>query len=86
MVAYGVSPRTIQLIHTYWGHLTIVSRDGGYFRMPFKGYYGITQGNPLSPPIFNAVVDAVIHYWVSVLAPTEDGTEVLGLSIHDLAS
>ena len=41
--------------------------------MTFKGYSGVTQGNPLSPTAFNVVVDAVIHYWVAVVAPTEDG-------------
>ena len=38
------------------------------------------------PTIFNVVVEDVIRHWVEVVAPTEDGTEVLGLSIQDLAA
>ena len=30
------------------------------------------------------VVDSVIRYWVTVVAPAEYGTEGLGLSIQDL--
>ena len=62
----------------------MLSSSSGYFGIPFKGYRGITQGNPLSPTIFNMTVDAVICYWVVMVAPTEDGTDVLGLSIQDL--
>ena len=60
IAAYGVSPRTIRLLQTYWGRLNMVARAGGYFGIPFKGYRGVTQGNPLYPTIFNMVVDAVI--------------------------
>ena len=38
----------------------MVDKAGGYFRCPFKGYQGVTQGDLLSPTIFNVVVDAVI--------------------------
>ena len=31
-----------------------------------KGYgVGVTQGNPLSPTIFNVVVDVVVRHWVT---------------------
>ena len=62
----------------------MVARAGRYFGIPFKGYHRVTQGNPLTPTIFNVVVDSTICYWVLVVAPTEDGTEELGLSIQDL--
>ena len=26
------------------------ARDGGYYGIPFKGCWGVTQGDPLSPP------------------------------------
>ena len=85
MAAYGVGPRAIRLLRKYWGRLTMVARDGGYFGMPFKGYCGVTQGDLLFPTISNVVVDAIICYWVAVAKPTGDGTEGLGLSIQDLA-
>ena len=49
------------------------------------GYRGATQGNPLSPTIFNVVIDAVICHWVTVVTPTASGTVGLGLTIIDLA-
>ena len=29
-----------------------------------KGSEALTQGDPLSPTIFNVVVDAVVHHWL----------------------
>ena len=56
----------------------MVEKSGGYFRLSFKVYRGVTQGDPLSPTIFNMVVDAVIWHWMAVVAPTEEGSEGLG--------
>ena len=81
LAVYGVGPRTVRLLRTYWDRLTVVTSSVGYFLLPFKGYPGITQGNPLSPTLLNMVMDAVICHWVMVVAPTEEGMEVLGLLI-----
>ena len=40
----------------------MVARAGSYYEKGFKGEQGVTQGDPLSPTIFNVVVDAVIGY------------------------
>ena len=48
----------------------MVVRAGGYYGTGFKGERGVTQGDPLSPTIFNVVVDVVVHHWVT-LAVTE---------------
>ena len=82
IAAYVVIPRTLRILQTYWGRLTMVARAGGYFGLPFKGYRGVTQCDPLSPTLFNVVVDAVIRHWVTVVAEIEAGTEVLGLLIQ----
>ena len=63
----------------------MVARAGVYYGPPFKGCRGVTQGYPLSPTIFNMVVDFVIGPWVTVVAATEAGTERLVLSIWYLA-
>ena len=44
----------------------MVARLGGYYGKAFKGARGVTQGDPLSPTIFNVVVDAVVSHWVTM--------------------
>ena len=39
----------------------------GYYGKAFKGDRGVTQGDPLSPTIFNVVVDAVVRHWIEGL-------------------
>ena len=46
----------------------------------------MTQGDPLSPTLFNVFVDAVLRHWVTVVVPTKNGREGLGLSIRDLVA
>ena len=62
-----------------------MARDGGYFGLPFKGYHSVIQGDPLSPTIFNVVVDAVIHHLVTVVVPNADGLEGQDLLLGELA-
>ena len=42
----------------------MVARAGGYYGTAFGGERGVMQGDPLSPTIFNVVVDAVVWHWV----------------------
>ena len=44
----------------------MVARAGGYYWEAFMGARGVTQGDPLSPTIFNVVVDAVVRHWVKM--------------------
>ena len=44
----------------------MVAREGGYYGDAFKGARGVTQGDPLSPTIFNVVVDAVVRHGVTM--------------------
>ena len=43
----------------------MVARAGGYYGAYFRGERGVTQDDPLSPNIFNVVVDAVVRNWVT---------------------
>ena len=45
----------------------MVAQAGGYYGKDFRGERGVTQGNPLSPTIFNVVVDVVVRHWVNGL-------------------
>ena len=67
-----------------------VSRAGGYFGDPFKGWSGVTQGDPLSPMISNMVVYAVLQILVSAVTATEGvverGTDVFVQAIQWLAA
>ena len=44
----------------------MIARAGGYYGTAFKGARGVTQGNPLSPTIFNVLVDVVFCHWVTL--------------------
>ena len=61
---YGVGPKARNLLQIYWHRLTMVARAGGYYGKAFRGERLVTQGDPLSPTIFNVVVDAVVRHWV----------------------
>ena len=64
---YSVGPNVRRLLKTYWRHLAMVARAGGYYGTAYKEERGVTQGDPLSPTIFNVVVDAVVQHWVNGL-------------------
>ena len=45
----------------------MIAIAGGYYRSSFQGFRGVMQGDPLSPTIFNMVVDAVVRHWYEVM-------------------
>ena len=56
----------------------MVERASGYQGETFKGYRGVTQGDPLSPTIFNVIVDAVLCHLVTVVAGEEEDPDGFG--------
>ena len=64
---YGVGPNVSRLLGNYWKQATLAARANRYYGTAFKGERGVTQGDPLSPTIFNVVVDAVVRHWVNGL-------------------
>ena len=84
----GVGPNTICIMRIYWAWIQIATAAGGHYRTAFQSHRGVTQGDPLSPTIFNVVVDTVILHWVTVVGVPQKGSgrEVLGTSIQDLSS
>ena len=61
---YGIGPGARRLLRNYWRRLTMAARSGGYYGTSSKGEQGVTQGKPLSPTLFNVVVDAVVRHWL----------------------
>ena len=53
---FVVVPWARRLLYAYWDRLNIVACAGGYYRAHFKGYQGMTQGDPMSPNVFNVVL------------------------------
>ena len=68
ILIYRVRPRMDSTLWYYWYNISMVARAGRYYGTPFKGHQGFTQGVPLSPTIFNMVVDAVISHRVTLVA------------------
>ena len=46
----------------------MVDRAGGYCGEAFKGFQGVNQVDPLSPTIFNVVVDSLVRHWISLVS------------------
>jgi hypothetical protein len=61
--SYGVGDRILHLLTHFWNSLTIVARQQGYYGTHFRSERGTTQGDIISPMIFNIVVDAVVRAW-----------------------
>ena len=58
---YGLSPNLQRLLQRYCYKQAVVPKDGSLFGQPFRMERGVTQGIPLSPKIFNILVDAVVR-------------------------
>ena len=58
---YGTGPNTIRLLERYWLKNFLVPKQSGFFGAPFQAHRGVTQGDIISPCIFNIVIDAVLQ-------------------------
>ena len=57
-MGHGFGPNLQRLIHRYWDKQKVVPKAWKYFGRPFFMKRGVTQGKPVSPTIFNIVLDA----------------------------
>ena len=63
----------------------MAAKEGGHYRPVFQMHRGVTQGELISPTIFNVVVDTIIQHWVTVVGVPQEGTnQGLGESIQTL--
>ena len=75
-----------RLLCRYFEGITIVAMAGHYYESLFKGYMGVTQGDKLSPAIFNMVVNAVIQHWETVVEGEDKVPEGFRRSVNNLAT
>ena len=57
---YGVGTRMLRILQTYWAQLQMVAKAGCHYMPVLQIHGGVTQGCPLSPTIFNVVVESII--------------------------
>ena len=75
--AAGVGEKALRLITRFWKHSVMACRAGGRYGRRFKARRGVTQGGPLSPTIFNLMVDAVVREWLSRALSPEEAREAI---------
>ena len=52
----------VRMYHeAFWDNGFLVCKAAGCVGVPFKAGRGVTQGRPVSPTIFNLMVDAIIR-------------------------
>ena len=85
MAGYGVGHRNIRILQTYWVGLQVAAKAGGRYLPALQSHYGVTQGKPLSPMIFNVFVYAVIRHWVTAVLGGQEGTGQEGLETSILS-
>ena len=68
MEGYRVGPWDWRILRAYWDRLHMVAHAGDYYGAEFQGFWGVTQGDPLSPTILNVVMEAVVRRRISLVA------------------
>jgi hypothetical protein len=64
---YGVGERCLRLLCNFWEHLVVVARQQNFYGNAFPSNRGTTQGDIISPTIFNIVTDAIVRTWFQQL-------------------
>jgi len=51
----------MKVLQTFWKSQVIAVRQNGFYGSVFEGGRGVTQGDIISPTIFNIMVDSVVR-------------------------
>ena len=73
----GTGEKALCLIARFWQQSVMVCQAGGRYGRPFRARRGVTQGGPLSPTIFNLMVDAVVREWLKHALMLEDAQRAI---------
>ena len=70
---YGMGPKLQRILQRCWDGKKVIPKAGSLFGRHFNTEIEVTQGNTVSPTIFNILVDAVIRkFFLEVCGPQED--------------
>ena len=63
----GVGPKIWRILKNFGDKAELACRASGHHGRVFKAWRGVTQGSPLSPTIFNLMVDSIVREWMRQL-------------------
>ena len=81
---YGLGPNLDRLLTNHLDQQRIVPKSGKSLRKYFQIGIGVTQGKPVSPMIFNIVVNAVARAVLDVLGGPQEAQHGLGWAAGDI--
>ena len=58
---YVLDPNIKRLLHHSWDEDSVIPNEGRFDERPFRTEIELTQGDLVSPKIFNIVVDTVVR-------------------------
>jgi hypothetical protein len=79
---YGVGPNIVRLLETFWDLAVLVCRAMGRYGEPFQAERGVTQGGPVSPRLFNIMVDAIVREWFRQVFGDEVARDGVGEAVR----
>ena len=80
---YGMRTNLARLLKSYWDCQSIVPKTGEFLGKEFRIGRRLTQGDPVSPIIFNIVVDAVVRAVLDVVCGLQEAQHSLGWAAGD---
>ena len=75
---YGLGPNLKRLLHRFWDDQEVVLKVGRLYGRPFRMERGVTQGEPVSPTVFNIVVEAVVRAVLMEVCRPQEAKHGLG--------
>ena len=75
---YRLGTNLAQILENYWRRQMIAPKVGKYLGTAFGTGRGVTQGDPVSPIIFNIMVDAVVRAALEEVCSPQEARHCMG--------